>query len=404
MLFDDSKETCCGWREIDIIPGGTFPETRLSHAMAQLNDGTVLLFGGTDQLSGARRFLRDTWLFTLVVQEIGERKVGRANWTRVDTKIAKGAWPPGRMDHAMSSMGPYKVLLYGGCTGDQYHSSCVTFLQDLWMYTAVIDGESPGTWLQVSSVDYGTCGIGPGPRAKHAMAWVESSVVVFGGQIHIIQGSVREATFAGDTWSLPDGCPKGHYMKKDDFGKHSLGCQRCPVGKYSDDHTFSACTSCPVGLTTRESNPHSSDSKEDCSICFGAPKARYYPDHPTWNHGTCYAQCKNDKTGKEICSPKWTCLSQTWGPNCENFCPGIIMLNLTAGETNINELLAPCNNHGNCNNAPDFSAGAGECTCRTPYAGSNCSIDCGQHGDGKLCYFAVVVVFLVCCITNFYFI
>jgi len=334
MLFDDTEENCCGWRELQMESGGKLPPRRLSHAMAQLGPGSVLLFGGTDKISGNRLFMRDTWVFTLVTSETGEQKIQEAKWTEVKTKVAKGAWPPGRMDHAMSAMGPYKVLLYGGCKGNQYHASnsCVSFLQDLWMFTAVntavntaVDyGKALGTWLQVSPVDYGTCGIGPGLRAKHAMAWLTSSVLVFGGQINPIQGSVREATFAGDTWSLKDGCPRGHYMKKNSFGKRKIGCQKCPIGNYSNDHSLNACTSCPVGLTTRSygKDPPPAVSKEDCSTCSGTSEHHYDPQHPTWNRGACYPECKTDKTGKEMCSPKWNCLSQTWGPSCNFNCPG----------------------------------------------------------------------------------
>ena len=406
MLFDDSeeKENCCGWQELQMVPGGKFPKRRLSHSMAQLNAGTVLLFGGTNMISGPRYFMQDTWLFTLFTGETGGPKIQEAQWTEVQ---AKGAWPPGRMDHAMSSMGQNKVLLYGGCTGDQYHSSCVEFLQDLWMYTAEFE-KNHGTWLQVSFVgDSGTtCGIGPGLRAKHAMAWLASSVVVFGGQINTIQGSVREATFAGDTWSLPDGCPKGHYMKIGPFGKHGLGCQKCPIGTFSNNHSLYACASCPVGLTTHRDSPPAV-SQKDCTTCKGTSDNPYYPDYPTLNRGNCYAECKNDKTGRAICSPKWTCLPITWGPSCDKNCPGRIKLNLSwAKIENLNDFYASCNHHGKCNNAPDYSAaGAGTCTCNPRYAGSNCSIDCGQHGQGELFYCCCVIqlllllllLFVVCC-------
>ena len=322
MLFDDSEEYCCGWRELQMVLGKKLPKPRLSHSMAQLNAGTVLLFGGTNEISGSRLFMNDTWLFNLFTGETGGPKIQEAQWTEVQD--AKGAWPAGRMDHAMSSMGQNKVLLYGGCTGDQYHSSCVEFLQDLWMYTAVnVLDHYIGTWLQVSFVgDSGTtCGVGPGPRAKHAMAWLASSVVVFGGQINAIQGSVREATFAGDTWSLPDGCPKGHYMERGPFGKHGLGCQRCPAGTFSNNHSLYACASCPVGLTTRSHGRDSPPavSQKDCTTCKGTSDHHYYPDEPSLNMGNCYAECKNDKTGKAICSPKWTCLPVTWGPSCKKF-------------------------------------------------------------------------------------
>ena len=77
-------------------------------------------------------FFDDTW-FLSIGNETNENRtvVEVAIWE----EVLKGAntWPKARMDHAMESMGENKVLLYGGCSGDTFHTSCVKFFDDLWM-------------------------------------------------------------------------------------------------------------------------------------------------------------------------------------------------------------------------------------------------------------------------------
>ena len=75
-----------------------------------------------------------------------------------------------------------------------------------------------------------------------------------------------------------------------------------------------------------------------------------------------------------------------------------MLKNVTKVE-NLNDYYAACNNHGKCNNAPD--PGAGTCTCLPPYAGSNCSIDCGKHGQGELFYWCCMIQLLL--LTLFFF-
>jgi hypothetical protein len=157
--------------------------------MVQLSEGTVLMFGGTNKNVGSREFMSDTWLFEYPDELLSSSS---ATWREIEPPHSGGgggggggvglvgAWPIGRMGHAMTSMGVNKALLYGGCVGDEYHSTCVTFLQDLWMFTGRVAGSSlpHGTWLAVNAVDLGTCGTGPGMRAMHSMAWLSSSVLV----------------------------------------------------------------------------------------------------------------------------------------------------------------------------------------------------------------------------------
>ena len=55
----------------------------------------------------------------------------------------------------------------------------------------------------------------------------------FGGQIDAIQGSVREPTYAGDTWIMADGCPSGY-----NGSTTGEGCVQCPVGTFLTDFFF----------------------------------------------------------------------------------------------------------------------------------------------------------------------
>jgi hypothetical protein len=55
-------------------------------------------------------------------------------------------------------------------------------------------------WIQIDSIDSsGSCGSGPGQRANHVMTFLDSALVVFGGRISSIKGSMYETSFAGDT-------------------------------------------------------------------------------------------------------------------------------------------------------------------------------------------------------------
>jgi hypothetical protein len=127
-------ETSNQWTKIDV--GATLgPQPRVNHAMAQLNDGTVLLFGGADALpfsdskgNGTRNYLQDIWILrksndpgidnpSYTWKEI---TTGSTNALDLSERLGR---PQGRMAHAMSSMGKDKVLLFGGCVGDRFHSS-----------------------------------------------------------------------------------------------------------------------------------------------------------------------------------------------------------------------------------------------------------------------------------------
>ena len=305
-----------GWSQLLTVKT-SIPPARLGHTMAQLNDYTVLMFGGTNKNEGSRYFMGDTWLLEYVVPWRQEQAPAEADGARALfwTKIKRTRYPPGRMGHAMTSMGENKVLMYGGCIGDEYHSGCVTFLNDLWMFVGSVH-VSESTWLPISSINSvgkETCGGGPGQRAMHSMAWLSSSVIMFGGQINAIQGSVREPTFAGDTWIMADGCPSGY---NGSITGH--GCSKCPLGTYSSNHALGACMKCPAGLTTRDTG---NDDEDDCNTCVGLDKQGRSPN------GTCVPSC-NDEVGHAYgCHAEWTCytnrygnITNRYGKTCQTYC------------------------------------------------------------------------------------
>jgi hypothetical protein len=191
------------------------PSPRLSHSMAQLTEGVVLMFGGALGISGIRIYTKETWKLYYNVSNIDNNN----DYPRWE-KVVEGSyvWPCGRMDHAMTSMGKNKVLLFGGCVGDRFHSSCVEYLQDLWMFV-LPHGEQGncrkmisfpfsrvnfllcpppflslcfslvGTWIPIES------DIKPATRAKHSLSWLNGTIIMFGGQVNKIQGSVKEPVY-----------------------------------------------------------------------------------------------------------------------------------------------------------------------------------------------------------------
>ena len=98
------------------------------------------MFGGaniggktTSNQSGVS-FFHDTW-FLSIGNEV-KADTGTVVEVAIWEEVVKGdgeTWPKARMDHAMASAGENKVFLFGGCSGDTFHTSCVIFFDDLWM-------------------------------------------------------------------------------------------------------------------------------------------------------------------------------------------------------------------------------------------------------------------------------
>jgi hypothetical protein len=166
-----------------------------------------------------------------------------------------------------------------------FHYS-VTFLDDLWLFNRRVGNFEVFEWIPIRPLVGTACGVGPGLRAKHSMAWIGSHVLLFGGQINEIQGSTRDINFAGDTWLIGDGCPTGYHLPT---GSQIGGCQICGYGLYSSNRSASACDTCPAGLTTATQG---NDDREDCRICIGLTTATY---------GKCSASCSTDpKTSIQV--------------------------------------------------------------------------------------------------------
>ena len=235
--------------------------------------------------------------------------------------------------------------------------SCITFFQDLWMYvvpTAEKLGVSP-KWIRIqSAIDGSVCSIGPGPRAKHSMAWIGSSLLLYGGQINIIKGATKAFSFAGDTWLMNDGCPAGYHTT------NGNGCQICPIGSYASNRSRLKpyeCSSCPPDLTTKRAGQA---IIEECNKCSNN------------GSGICVARCGGSP---KTCNALWTCNPWAYGKHCMKSCPGNIMNPDNNDKTN---LMFACSNHGNCNDK-------GNCTCDKSFAGTACNISCGTHSvdDGS---------------------
>jgi serine/threonine protein kinase len=355
-IFDSFQDNTDSWRELVFSPESIKPPLRIGHSIAKLIDGTVILYGGASNVAFiGRKFLSDTWLL--------RKQKNTLQWE--NTVLLRK--PVGRMNHVMANLSPNKVLLYGGCVGDKFREGCVTFLQDVWLF--VVPQFEQGLWLPIDSIDdSGFCGIGPGLRANAVLATLSKSktVVLFGGRINGIEGTMYETSFAGDTWIMEDGCPTGWHIANVSEGS---GCQPCEKGTYSSNHSLTECIKCPVGLTTERSKMNRA---EDCTVCEKPTRLTF---------GKCVRQCVDGD--QHDCFAQWSCEPFSWGPFCANMC---------AGNNNVHGFVVPCNNRGRCNNCVPgdqhkscntstiTKVPAGQCLCESRYAGIGCEIDCGVNG------------------------
>ncbi len=160
-MFDLETET---WTELNLA---TSPSPRHSYGMAFVGGGRVVLFGGEAETGGGN----DTWLFSTSTD----------TWTM----IAPPSPPSGRSRVAMASI-PDGALLFGGIapTG--------AVLGDTWRF----DGVS-FSW---SNVTPGGAGIPP--RRDAAMQWDGlDSVLLYGGYgAGGALSDTREWSLAGDNW------------------------------------------------------------------------------------------------------------------------------------------------------------------------------------------------------------
>jgi hypothetical protein len=158
---EKNEEETGTWTLIQTKDG---PSARRDHAMASFGNGKVLMYGGTNNNLG---YLQDAWIFTLSLNEKNGKETG--TWTRT----ADG--PSARENHAMSSLGNGKVLMYGGNNGNS------DLFNDAWIFTLSSNeknGKETGTWTQTQITTDG-----PSARYSHAMASLgNGKVLMYGGR------------------------------------------------------------------------------------------------------------------------------------------------------------------------------------------------------------------------------
>lgn len=138
---------------------GTSPQARFNAGLANLQDGRLLLFGGT----GANSVLRDdTWVFDLETE----------TWTELNL----GTAPSPREGHAMAFVGGGRVMLFGGAdvTGG--------LAADTWLFSTSTD-----TWTNIAPVTP------PPARTLAAVTSITDGAILFGG-MGVTGGNL------GDTW------------------------------------------------------------------------------------------------------------------------------------------------------------------------------------------------------------
>ena len=322
----------------DTIPGWgkplkteSKPAARCAHAMATLDRGQVILFGGWDGRDNNNMF-SDTWLF----QEIGS---GDYTWRIV---AETGPNPGGRRGFGMGVLGPNRVIASFGFNYPYYYG-------DTWMLYAtnipilVTDNMEEGpnrlstqstvqyTWNQLQNVST----MQPQARAYHRACSLGSrGTILYGGQLMEINNALPVLRSGGDTWLVKDGCPKGFYEPEAHVTGWNGGCVKCPNGTYKGTYGISRseCVKCPKGLTTAISGATSVSLCTSCVLDINK------------NHGICAVQ--------EDRSILWRCFPSACGHNCSQVCPG--------GFSNA------CHGRGTCTNC--------SCTCVWWSAGlSDCS-------------------------------
>lgn len=105
-----------------------YPTGRHSTAMASLmdKDETVLMFGGYDAHGNS---LDDTWTWN-----------NQTGWVKYN--IFESGRPGARNGHAMASLAPNQVVMFGG-------SSQVAAYQDTWVFTVTSQNSFDGVWTKL---------------------------------------------------------------------------------------------------------------------------------------------------------------------------------------------------------------------------------------------------------------
>jgi N-acetylneuraminic acid mutarotase len=163
------------------------PSPRIVGAMASLGGGKVLLFGGVSSIpnpspppSTLTVFHTDTWIFDL----------NSNTWTEITP--AGGVKPPVTSGFTMGAIGDGEVMLFGGVSSGVKRD-------ETWVYHAATE-----QWSQINPVDK------PSARSNHAAAPIaDGRVLLFGGDIEVggIGARSRETWVyhaASEQWSQID--------------------------------------------------------------------------------------------------------------------------------------------------------------------------------------------------------
>ena len=164
IITFEARTTPNTWRPITPM---TAPEARFNTALADLEDGRVLLFGG--RLGNGMR-VADTWVFD---PETGD-------WS----ELSPASSPSARSDHAMASVGGGVVVLFGG-TETSGPSPNVTPRNDTWTFDVATE-----EWTELSPA------VLPTVRFNHGLARSgDGTALLFGGRIDF-------AMELADVWEL----------------------------------------------------------------------------------------------------------------------------------------------------------------------------------------------------------
>ena len=206
------------------VPATIGPSARFHHAMASVENGRVLMYGGWDGIS----HLNDAWIFELssTFLNIGNRNNGvtaeAAGAAGAAAAAAVGKWtkskdgPSLRGTHSMASSGNGRVLMYGGWDG-------INHLNDAWMF------ELSSTFLNIANENNGVAAEalvgnwartmdGPGVRGWHAMATLGN------GRVLMYGGFLKTTTYKGyeedlnDTWIFE----LSPFLNNNDGGKNGV--------------------------------------------------------------------------------------------------------------------------------------------------------------------------------------
>lgn len=149
------------------------PPARFRPAMARIDEGKAILFGGTPDESIV---LNDTW----------EYDTSNHTWSEI---TISGDVPQGRVEHVMAYAGGTKIVMFGG--GDAKVAE--TLFSGTWEYES-----SAETWTKYSIS-------GPNPNRASAMAYAGGNKVVsFGGFTDSGINETWDYDAATHTWTKPN--------------------------------------------------------------------------------------------------------------------------------------------------------------------------------------------------------